>query len=49
MNINLVDTRALIKEAEKAGLLRNQLAYLLATAYHKTAHTMKLIKEQGSD
>ena len=49
MNINLGDTRWLIDEAGKAGLLRNQLAYLLATAYHETAHTMKPIKEQGSD
>lgn len=49
MNINLGDTRALIKEAEKAGLLRNQLAHVLATAYHETAHTMKPIEEQGSD
>lgn len=49
MNINLGDTRWLIDEAGKAGLLRNQLAYVLATAYHETAHTMKPIKEQGSD
>ncbi len=49
MNINLGDTRWIIDEAEKGGLLRNQLAYLLATAYHETAHTMKPIKEQGSD
>ena len=49
MNINLGDTRWLIDQAGKAGLLRNQLAYLLATAYHETAHTMKPIKEQGSD
>ncbi len=37
------------QRVQKAGLLRNQLAYVLATAYHETAHTMKPIEEQGSD
>jgi len=49
MNLNLGDTQLIIKEASKKGLLRNQLAYVLATAYHETAHTMKPVKEYGSE
>lgn len=45
MNLNLGDTQLIIKEAEKYGCLRNQLAYILATAYHETAHTMKPVRE----
>jgi len=49
MNLNLGDTQLIIKEALKRGLLRNQLAYVLATAYHETAHTMKPVREYGSE
>ena len=49
MNMNLGDTRHLIEAGRKRGLLRNQMAYVLATAYHETAHTMKPINEKGSD
>jgi hypothetical protein len=49
MNLNLGDTQLIIREASKKGLLRNELAYVLATAYHETAHTMKPIKEYGGD
>lgn len=49
MDMKLGDTRLLINAGKKAGLLRNQMAYLLATTYHETAHTMKPIKEHGSD
>lgn len=45
MNLDLGYTRTLIKEGQKAGLLRNQLAYLLATAYWETARTMKPVAE----
>ena len=45
MNMNLGDTRLLIEVGRKHGLLRNQLAYLLATAYHETAATMKPVRE----
>jgi putative chitinase len=45
MNLNLGYTQELIKAAKEKGLLRNQLAYLLATAYHETAHTMKPVAE----
>jgi hypothetical protein len=49
MNMNLGDTRLLIEAGRERGLLRNQMAYVLATAYHETAHTMKPINECGSD
>lgn len=45
MNLDLGYTRLIIEEAHKEGLLRNQLAYVLATAYHETAHTMKPVRE----
>jgi predicted chitinase len=47
MNLKLGDTALLIKTAQKNQLLRNQLAYLLATVYHETAHTMLPIVERG--
>lgn len=49
LNLNLGDTQLIIKEAEMRGLLRNQLAYVLATTYHETAHTMKPIREGGGE
>lgn len=49
MNMNLGDTRLLIEAGRKHGLLRNQLAYLLATAFHETAHTMRPVREYGSE
>ena len=49
MDLNLGDTQLIIKEASKRGLLRNQLAYVLATAYHETAHTMKPVREYGGE
>lgn len=48
LNLTLGDTGLLIEEAKTRGVLRNQLAYILATAYHETAHTMKPITEYGS-
>lgn len=45
MNLNLGDTQLIIKEAKARGVLRNQLAYILATAFHETAHTMKPVEE----
>ncbi|WP_247997259.1 hypothetical protein [Brucella tritici] len=47
--MHLGDTRLLIEAGRKHGLLRNQMAYVLATAYHETAHTMKPILEKGGD
>jgi len=45
MNMNLGLTQAIIKEALSQGLLRNELAYVLATAYHESGHTMEPVKE----
>ena len=41
MNMHLGDTRLLIEVGRKLGLLRNEMAYVLATTYHETGHTMK--------
>lgn len=49
MNLNLGDTHLIIEAGRKAGLLRNQLAYVLATAYHETAHKMKPVREMGGE
>lgn len=48
MNLKLGDTQLIIAECKKQGLLRNEVAYVLATAYHESAHTMKPITEMGS-
>lgn len=45
MNLDLGYTKLIIEKAKARGVLRNQLAYILATAYHETAHTMKPVKE----
>jgi hypothetical protein len=45
--MHLGDTRLLIEAGRKYGLLRNRMAYVLATAYHETAHTMKPIEMGG--
>lgn len=49
MNMHLGDTRLLIEAGRERGLLRNQMAYVLATAYHETAHTMKPVREMGGE
>lgn len=45
MNMDLGDTRLLIEVCRKHGLLRNETAYVLGTAYHETAHTMEPVRE----
>lgn len=45
MDLDKGYTRLIIRVAQERGLLRNQLAYVLATAWHETAHTMKPVKE----
>lgn len=45
MNLDLGDTRLIIAECKKRGLLRNQAAYVLATAYWETARTVKPVVE----
>lgn len=49
MNLNLGDTQAIIAEGKKRGVLRNQLAYILATGYWETGRTMKPVIEMGGD
>lgn len=49
MNLNLGDSQLIIAEAKRRDVPLNQLAYILATAYHETAHTMKPIKEMGGE
>jgi len=48
-NLNLGDTRLIIDTCKAAGLLRNQAAYVLATAYWETARTMKPVREYGGE
>lgn len=45
MDLTLGDTRLLIDECKRHGLLRNQTAYVLGTVWHESAHTMKPVKE----
>lgn len=45
MNLDLGDTRKIIKAASDRGMLRNQLAYVLATAYHETGAKMRPVAE----
>ncbi len=45
MDLNLGYTQKIIAEAAKRGVLRNALAYILATAYWETGRTMKPVKE----
>lgn len=49
MNLNLGDTQLIIQECKAHGLLRNQTAYVLATAYWETARTMKPVREYGGE
>lgn len=49
MNLDLGHTRLIIETCAKHGLLRNQAAYVLATALHETAHTMKPVREYGGE
>lgn len=45
MDLNLGHTQDIIEECREYGLLRNQTAYVLATAYWETGRTMKPVKE----
>lgn len=48
-NLNLGDTRLIVDACKQAGLLRNQAAYVLATAWWETAHTMRPVREYGGE
>ncbi len=45
MNMTAGDTRLLIEVGRERGLLRNQLAYVLATVRHETGGKMKPVRE----
>jgi len=45
VDLNTGDTQLIIKTCKKHGLLRNQAAYVLATALWETAHKVKPVKE----
>lgn len=45
INLDLGDTRLIRQECARVGLSRNATAYVLATAWHETAHTMKPVEE----
>ena len=45
MNMNLGFTHLIVEECRKFGCLRNQAAYILATAYWETARTMHPVVE----
>lgn len=45
MNLDLGDTRLILKECDAYGLSQNQTAYVLATTYWETARTMKPVEE----
>jgi hypothetical protein len=49
MNLDLGYTRLLIETCRQHGLLRNETAYVLATAYHETAHRMEPVREALAD
>lgn len=44
-DLSLGETSLLIDECNKRGLLRNQAAYTLATAFWESAHTMEPVRE----
>lgn len=43
------DTRMIVDACLEHELLRNQCAYVLATAYHESAHSMKPVREMGGE
>ena len=45
IDMKLGFTQKLVDSCMEHGLLRNQAAYVLATAYHETNHTMKPVRE----
>lgn len=45
INLDIGDTRLIITHCKRYNLLRNQAAYVLATAFWETARTMEPVKE----
>jgi hypothetical protein len=48
MDLSIGDTRLIIEACKARGALRNQAAYVLATAYHESAHLIRPIYERGA-
>lgn len=42
-------TEMIVDEAQRRGVSLPHLAYILATAYHETAHTMQPVREMGGE
>lgn len=49
VNMNLGDTPLIVAACQKHGLLRNEAAYVLATAFWETARTMEPVREAMGD
>jgi hypothetical protein len=49
MDLKTGDTRLIIDVCKQHGLLRNQAAYVLATTWHESAHTMRPVREMGGE
>ncbi len=49
MDLTLGDTRLIVDACKAEGLLRNQAAYCLATAFWESARTMKPVREYGGE
>jgi hypothetical protein len=49
LNLTLGDTELILEVCKKYKLSKFKTAYVLATAYHETAHTMKPVKEYGGE
>lgn len=49
MDLSKGCTRLIISVCAANDLLRNQAAYVLATTYHETAHTMRPVREYGGE
>ncbi len=49
VNLTTGDTALIVETCREHGLLRNQAAYVLATAKWETAHTMKPVREYGGE
>jgi hypothetical protein len=49
MNLTTGYTDLILDKCRSAGLLRNQAAYVLATAWHESGHSMKPVREMGGE
>ncbi|MDS1138573.1 carboxypeptidase [Nitratireductor indicus] len=49
VNLTTGDTALIVETCRQHGLLRNQAAYVLATAFWETARTMKPVREYGGE